>query len=397
MISQFKFIRSSFLLAVSIFSVCSLNAQTAEWKLIFNSYSNVDPDGAGPAKGTFTVKMQIRTTSGTIADVNAISTGWAYQSSAAAIPTTPGCTILSNPANVSISPEFTAGGFTYTTVNQCFIFNQTTGGQTFDRVVIGTLDGTDIDITSNWTDVMTITMWSLGTSCPEGGRMIMNSSALGSPGTFSNYAVSDAFANEYAANSATYTTPLEICAAALPVYFSTVSATCRGNGTLISWTTEQELNSSHFEVQRSISGTDWTRVGSVAAAGNSNTRKNYQLMVPQTGKAMFRINQVDIGGQSMISPVSAANCEEGGTASSSFIYPVPAKDVINVRVNADKSGVAQLTVMDATGRKVRGKAAGLISGMNTISINVSGLAGGTYSVLIAEESGKTEVIKFIKE
>lgn len=99
----------------------------------------------------------------------------------------------------------------------------------------------------------------------------------------------------------------------------------------------------------------------------------------------------------MISPVSAANCEEGGNASTSFIYPVPAKDVINVRVNADKSGVAQLTVMDATGRKVRGKAAGLISGMNTISINVSGLAGGTYSVLIAEESGKSEVIKFIKE
>ena len=381
----------------SILSVFCLNAQTAEWKLLFNSYSNVDPDGAGPATGSFTVKMQIRSTSGTIADVNAISTGWAYQSSAAAIPTTPGCTIGSNPANVSISPEFTAGGFSYTSVNQCFSFSQTTAGQTFDRIVIGTLDGTDIDLTTTWTDVMTITMWSLGTSCPEGGRMIMNSSAIGTPGAFSNYAVSDAFANEYAANSATYSTPLQICAAALPVYFSSVNAICRANGTLITWTTEQELNSSHFEVQRSINGADWSKAGSVAAAGNSNVRKNYQLMVPQSGKAMFRIRQVDIDGQFMFSAVSATNCEEGGSTSSSFIYPVPAKDVINIRVNADKSGVAQLTVMDLTGRKVRGKAAGLISGMNTISINVSGLAAGTYSVLIAEENGKTEVIKFVKE
>jgi len=116
----------------------------AEWRLVNPTYNATDPDGAGPATGTVTFTLQLHTISGSINNVSAITLGWSYQSANAMIPTGaagPGCTSPTNqPANVVLSAAFTSASFQYNTVNECFANTQTTGGQTFDRTVIGTLE-----------------------------------------------------------------------------------------------------------------------------------------------------------------------------------------------------------------------------------------------------------------
>src|SRR3954464_6797547 len=100
-----------------------LHAQTLEWRLTEPSYHAIDPDGNGPATGSTTFTLQMHTVSGTVNDVNTISIGWSYRSAKAMIPATEGCSVISNPGNVTLSPDFITAGFAYTVANQCDSFS----------------------------------------------------------------------------------------------------------------------------------------------------------------------------------------------------------------------------------------------------------------------------------
>lgn len=365
-------------LVLIIFStVLSLNitAQTCEWRLTNTTYSSVDPDGAGPAMGSVTFTMQIHTTSGTIANVNDISTGWSFQSANLMVPTTPGCAVVSNPANVTVSAAFTTGGFAFTTVNQCGAFSQTAGTQNFDTRTVGTLDGTSIDISTTWIDVYTVTMWTLDN---VGGYVIINSSDGGSPGQFTSYAVADQLANEYTANSLTFDTPLPVGPGTLPVLFTKIGASCNSNGASVTWSTTSEFNTNYFELQRSSNGTDWASVSTIKAAGNSSAGHTYQLPDFNGGTSLYRIKEVDLDGQPVYTSIIRTNCEV--KAVDMVIYPVPARDLLNVVIRSAKSLKTQLLIIDGLGKVVRKIDATLLNGSNTFQFNLNGLAGGQYMI-----------------
>src|SRR6478672_6112774 len=244
----------------------SANTQTLEWQLVNPVFNPADPDGGGPATGSVTFTLQVRTTSGTLSNVTGLSTGWSWQSANAMLPTGSPCgtNSVTQPANITMSSAF--AGFTYNNVDECSgSVNFSNGSQTFDRRASGTVDGGTITLTTTWVDVFTVTLWSLASSSPHGGFVIINSGAGGSPGPFSTYAVSDNLANEYVVNSLTFTTALGLESGALPVTFSSFDANCTNNGVMIRWSTATELNSNNFEVERSINGREWKLVGTQRA------------------------------------------------------------------------------------------------------------------------------------
>ncbi len=202
---------------VIIFSVTNrLQAQQFEWKLDNAVFSSTDPDGAGPATGSVSFELQVRSLSGTINNITGFSFGWSWQSIAAMIPSSPGCTSpVNQPANVVLAPAF--AGWQYNTINECFANTQTTSGQTFDRTAIGTLELGSINLTTTFVTVMTITMWSRGTVNPEAGYTVINSSFGINPGPFPNYEIADNPAAVYGATSLTYTTALRLGSILTPV------------------------------------------------------------------------------------------------------------------------------------------------------------------------------------
>jgi hypothetical protein len=372
------------MLIASVLLLLSFNvkAQVFEWRLVNAAFSAVDPDAGGLATGSATFKMQIHTVSGSVSGVSGISTGWNYQTANAMVPTSPGCTILSNPANVTLSPAFIGGGFAYTTVNQCNVILQSGGGQNFDRTVAGTLDGTGITIGTAWVDVYTVTLWTLNGS--TGGYVSINSGAGGSPQPLSSYAVSDVGANEYVVNSLTFNTPLSL-AGAVPVTFSKFNAQCTGSGALITWSTENEINSSYYEIEKSINGTDWNAVAKVNAAGQSSTVRNYQQIdLASAGNSFYRIKQVDLDGKVSYTDVARTNCDT--KLITSLIYPVPANDRLNVVIKSDRLLKTQLIIIDGIGQIVRKQDATILSGNNNFSFNLSNLAAGHYTIRSLDET-----------
>lgn len=365
-----------------LFVLCtSIQAQVpCEWRLTTPTFNATDPDGAGPATGSATFTLQIRATGDIIKDVNVLTTGWSYQSANAMIPLG-NCTIISNPQNVTVSPAFVAAGFAYTVVNQCGNFNQTAGGQTFNKRVVGTLDGNRIDIGNTWMDVFTVTLWTLGNTAPHGGYVVINSGSSGDnvpPGiVFTTYSVSDIPANEYGVNSLTYTTPLPLVTGALPVIFSKFSANCVSNGTLLEWTTSSEINNSHFNVQRSNNGISFETFAIVQPSQANSTEKRYTYLAPASGDMAYRIEQVDKNGKKTYSDIKRANCTE--RIQIVRLYPIPAKTELTASFDATFNTTINLSIIDIYGRVVKTiKNVQVTPGLNQIKLATNNLPSGDY-------------------
>lgn len=110
------------------------------------------------------------------------------------------------------------------------------------------------------------------------------------------------------ASSATATSPSGFTSTpmSLPVTFVSFSADRDDNGAVqLTWNTTNEINNSHFEIERSIDGTDWTTLGTVAAGGNAIADTyNFTDENAPAAQAMYRILQMDIDGKAMYSKIA---------------------------------------------------------------------------------------------
>ena len=221
-------------------------------------------------------------------------------------------------------------------------------------------------------------MWGLGlgVGAPQAGYVVINSTEFGTPGAFSTYAIADNSANQYEANSLTYTTALALGSGVLPVLFTNYNVQCNDKGALITWGTATEQNTSKFEIQRSKDGANWVAIDNVAAAGNSTSDRSYQYLDLQGGAAFYRIRQVDADGKSVYTDIKRTSCE--GKNFTVVLYPVPAKDNLMVVIKSDKAVRTELQIMDINGKLLRRIPTQINSGSNNISLNVKDLAAGQY-------------------
>lgn len=165
----------------------------------------------------------------------------------------------------------------------------------------------------------------------------------------------------------------------LPVTFSNYDVKCTDKGALVSWTTATEANSLKFEIQRSTNSNDWKTIDNVAAAGNSNTTRNYQYLDLNGGVAYYRIRQVDIDGRATYTAIRQTNCTAGQF--DVVLYPVPTRDNLTVVIKSGKSVRTELQIMDMSGRTIRRIPAQINSGNNTINLDVSRIPAGQYMLV----------------
>jgi hypothetical protein len=121
----------------------------------------------------------------------------------------------------------------------------------------------------------------------------------------------------------------------LPVEITDLNLYCEKNKATLNWSTESELNSSHFEIQKSADGIEFDNIGTVSAAGNSNHTINYEFTDNNnsTGYQYYRIKEVDTDNQFYLSKVMTVNC--GNDSETFSVYPNPGKGVFNVNSLSD--------------------------------------------------------------
>ncbi|MBK8470799.1 MAG: T9SS type A sorting domain-containing protein [Sphingobacteriales bacterium] len=113
------------------------------------------------------------------------------------------------------------------------------------------------------------------------------------------------------------------------------------------------------------------------------------------GLAYYQSVQVDYDGK--FSSTEVISLTRGTTLSGIVsISPVPAVMDINVVFNASSSTNINVAIFDAAGKMVSNGNNSVIAGVNTLNLNISNLAAGTYFVKI-NDGNTVAVSKFVKQ
>ncbi len=177
----------------------------------------------------------------------------------------------------------------------------------------------------------------------------------------------------------------------LPVKLSSFTVQKIDNSAKISWSTEQENNSSHFIVERSVDGRTWNAIATIVAAGNSSHRIDYSTYdnAPMRGINYYRLKQVDKDAKFDYSIVEKALFNSTYTAQ---VVPNPAKDFINLYIAKSGNHQANIQVLNSAGKLVYKTT----STQSQLKINTAGLSKGLYFVKVIDAGNVTTIKVFVQ-
>jgi len=174
----------------------------------------------------------------------------------------------------------------------------------------------------------------------------------------------------------------------LPVSLKAFTVSVDGNHAILNWATATELNTSHFNVQHSTDGSNFSNIGNVKAMGNGANSYQFTDKSPANGTNYYRLQSVDKDGSYTYSKVVSALFTINNSPLT--IYPNPAKD--NITINGNH--IASIQVLDNIGRLVSVQS---VKDATNPSITVASLPAGVYHLRIQTTDGSINTIAFIKE
>jgi hypothetical protein len=180
---------------------------------------------------------------------------------------------------------------------------------------------------------------------------------------------------------------------ALPVEFSSFTATRNRSSVVLAWGTSMEQNSAGFTIERNINGS-WQQVGDVASqapGGFSNGPLSYQYtdLNNVKGITQYRIRQTDLDNRYKYSIVRAVKGE--GQIGRTIVFPNPSSEgKVNV-VFEDVTVVRDISLFDLSGRVIR-----QWKGITNNNLQVENLGAGVYSLrIVIRETGEQSIEKIV--
>lgn len=174
----------------------------------------------------------------------------------------------------------------------------------------------------------------------------------------------------------------------LPLSQLSFNAVLQNGQVLLQWNNHSEQNVNGYELEKSSDGSHFNSIAKTSTTKTGSYQYNDKAVTTGT-TFYYRLKLLNAqGGFSYSSTVSVST---GNTAEGLSIYPNPFTDVVTIRTNANTRGNANIKIMDASGKLVKGITASVQPGMNFISCNdLSGLTRGIYYVLVSSGGNMME-------
>ena len=160
------------------------------------------------------------------------------------------------------------------------------------------------------------------------------------------------------------------------------------NSVLLNWKTENEINTSHFAIERSADGIRFNGIGNVTANGRNNTGGSFSYAftdndaINQSSQRLYyRLKVVDIDGNFKYSNIISVSFPL--ITGKISIAPNPVLTTVNVAVAAETNGMVQWKLMDNVGRVILKGSENVKKGPgNNFTINMNKLSAGTYNLSV---------------
>ncbi len=170
---------------------------------------------------------------------------------------------------------------------------------------------------------------------------------------------------------------LNVCDYPLPVELIYFGGEKIGDANLLSWITASELNTSHFELERSTDGYGFDFLAKIEANGNSNQVLNYSYLddAPSPLLDYYRLKVIDFDGTFSYSNTIVI---QRLRTTESKIYPTLFKEQVFYEITLAKPDDLAVIIYDVTGRIAHYQNLRLNSGNNKVEFNLNQLPAGSY-------------------
>jgi parallel beta-helix repeat protein len=185
----------------------------------------------------------------------------------------------------------------------------------------------------------------------------------------------------------------------VPVTFASFEVMARSNDAELVWTTASELNNDRFEIERSLDGNTFEKIGTVRGKGTTSNTSSYlyndanALVNYRSYQTIYyRLKQVDFDGSSDYSK-TVRLVMPNSTPAVIELFPNPNSGQFNININANTDAQLAITVINSLGRKVHEALVHVVQGTNRFPINLN-LPAGIYMATL-QVNGETITRSFI--
>jgi hypothetical protein len=165
--------------------------------------------------------------------------------------------------------------------------------------------------------------------------------------------------------------------------FLTFNGIINSNAASLTWSVKGEnVNTRDYTIEKSLNGTVFTPIDQIVAQRVFNTILQYNYddnNFYNQNLAYYRIRKNDENGNFTLSNVVMLKKNNG---SSFVISPNPSKNLTSIAYYSETEGKAEVSLIDAGGKRCLHLNTYSSIGMNKITVDVSSLASGTYIVII---------------
>jgi hypothetical protein len=157
---------------------------------------------------------------------------------------------------------------------------------------------------------------------------------------------------------------------------------------VLNWVTASETNNKAFELERSVNGVDFEYFGTVKGAGNTTLTQRYSATdknaLALASVLYYRLKQVDFDGKYTYSNTVVVD-QFATDEFASNVFPNPFVDNFMVEIKTPQSGLAELTLIDITGKVIAKRVDNLQVGGNLIDFTqTSEVISGVYFLTVKQ-------------
>ncbi|MFD2515078.1 T9SS type A sorting domain-containing protein [Pontibacter locisalis] len=166
----------------------------------------------------------------------------------------------------------------------------------------------------------------------------------------------------------------------LPVQLAYFTGNVAEGKVYLQWITASEKDNDRFEIERSVDGERFEKIGSVKGNGSSSQmlRYNFTDTRPGAGTVYYRLKQIDFNGKHSYSKSITVLIGKVSSTGLAEAYPNPFSKELNVQVFAPTAGEVKLDLMNTRGQVIHSFKQRVAEGSNNIVLPLNRLSTGLY-------------------
>lgn len=171
------------------------------------------------------------------------------------------------------------------------------------------------------------------------------------------------------------------CTGVLPVTITDFTAQKNNEAVLLKWNATFETNFKKYEIERSVDGIVFYKIGELAGRNLANYSFTDNKL-PNANTVYYRLKMIDIDGEFSNSKIIASRI--ANNFSTALVYPNPTKENLTIKLQQALTENSSLLIADISGRVLMQQQ--VVNGQRNINLDVRYLPAGRYLIKISNNS-----------